>query len=59
MHLKFAKPSLNLREVIQDQEFLSQYGHLIIKGLLETLEELRKANATLHTLEPQTIFISP
>ena len=44
---------------MQDGEYLSQYGHLIIRGLLETLQELRKVDATLHTLEPQTIFISP
>ena len=50
--LKVAKPSLNLRHVIEDKEFLTQYGHLIIRGLLETLEELRKVDATLHTLEP-------
>ena len=57
--LKFAKPSVNLRDVLQNQQFLSEHGYLIIRGLLETLEELRKVDATLHTLEPQTIFINP
>lgn len=59
MFLKFSKPPLNLRDALQDREYLSRYGNLIIIGLLETLRELRKVDATLHTLEPQTISISP
>ena len=44
---------------MQDTEFLGKNAHLIIRGLLETLEELHKVDATLHTLEPHTIFINP
>ena len=38
---------------------MAQCGHLLIRGLLEMLQELRKVDATLHTLEPKSIFITP
>ena len=56
--LKFQKPVVNLREALRNRGFIAKCGNLVIRGLLELLEELRRADATLHTLEPRSIFIS-
>jgi hypothetical protein len=57
--MKLSKHQLNLREAINDLNYISEYGYLIIKNLLKLLQELRKVDATLHTLEPKSIFVSP
>ena len=43
---------------MEDEEFLQDHGHMVIKGLLETLKELRKVNVTVHNLTPDSIFIN-
>jgi hypothetical protein len=57
--MKLSKHQLNLREAINDLAFISEYGYLVIRNLLVMLQELRKVDATLNTLEPKCIFISP
>lgn len=59
LQMKVSKPELCLRDALAFRDNMAQCGHLLIKGLLETLQELRKVDATLHTLEPLSIFISP
>jgi hypothetical protein len=56
--LKIKKPALSLREVMEDEEFLQDHGHMVIKGLLETLRELRNVNATFHNLTPGSVYIN-
>ena len=34
------------------------HGHMVIKGLLNMLLELRKIDATLHNLDPEGLFVS-
>ena len=58
LKLKLAKPPLNLRECLGDRKFRSNYGHLVIKGLLEMLGELEKAKATLHSIQPKSLFLT-
>jgi len=52
------KPSLQLSEVLDDVDFTQLHGHMVIKGLLNMLLELRKVNATLHNLTPEGVFVS-
>lgn len=52
------KPSLQLSEVLDDVDFTQLHGHMVIKGLLNMLLELRKVNATLHNLTPEGLFVS-
>ena len=52
------KPSLQLSGLLEDEEFLVQHGHMVIKGLLNMLLELRKVDATVHNLTPDGIFLS-
>ena len=59
LQMKVPKPELCLRDALAFRDNMAQCGHLLIKGLLETLLELRRVDATLHTLEPKSIFISP
>ena len=59
LQMKLNKHQLNLREAINDMVYISEYGYLVIRNLLKMLQELRKVNATLHTLEPKSIFVSP
>ena len=56
--LKIRKPALCLSNVMEDGEFMQEHGHMVIKGLLETLKELRQADATLHKLSPENIYIN-
>ena len=44
--------------MLDDEDFLQQHGHMVIKGLLNMLQELRKVNATIHNLTPESIYIS-
>ena len=57
--MKVPKPELCLRDALVERDNMAQCGNLLIKGLLETLQELKKVDATLHTLQPKSIFISP
>ena len=43
---------------MQDIEFVEENGHMVVKGLLTMLLELRQANATLHNLSPDGIYVS-
>ena len=52
------KPSLQLSGLLDDEEFLCNHGHMVIKGLLSMLLELRKVDATVHNLTPNGIFMS-
>ena len=52
------KPSFQLSEMLEDEEFLVQHGHMVIKGLLNMLLELRQVNATIHNLDPRGLFVS-
>ena len=52
------KPSFQLSEMLEDEEFLVQHGHMVIKGLLNMLLELRQVNATLNNLDPRGLFVS-
>ena len=57
--MKVKKPEICLRDALVERDNIAQCGHLLIKGLLETLQELKRLETTLHTLEPKSIFISP
>ena len=59
LQMKLSKHQLNLREAINNMAYICEYGFLVIRNLLEMLQELRKIDATLHTLEPKSIFVSP
>ena len=52
------KPSFQLSDMLEDEEFLILHGHMVIKCLLNMLLELRKINATCHNLEPKGVFVS-
>ena len=52
------KPTFQLSEMLEDEEFLVLHGHMVIKGLLNMLLELRQVNATLHNLDPRGLFVS-
>ena len=41
LQMKLSKHQLNLREAINDMAFISEYGYLVIRNLLEMLQELR------------------
>jgi hypothetical protein len=56
--LKIKKPALSMREALEDEEFVQENGHMVIKGLLTMLLELRQVSATLHSLTPDDIFVS-
>ena len=56
--LKIKKPAICLRDIMEDGEFLQEHGHMVIKGLLETLKELREANATIHNFSPDNVYIN-
>jgi hypothetical protein len=56
--LKIKKPTLSLREALDSEEFAEDNGHMVIKGLLTMLLELRQVKATLHSLTPDDIYVS-
>ena len=56
--LKIQKPSLCLRDALEAEEFVHDNGHMVIKGLLTMLLELREVNATIHSLTPDGIYVS-
>ena len=44
--------------MLEDEEFLVLHGHKVIKGLLNMLLELKQINATLHNLDPRSLFVN-
>ena len=43
---------------MDDLVLLHNHGHMLVKGLLSMLLELKKVNATLHNLTPDGIYVS-
>ena len=58
LKLMIRKPRICLREAMEDVDMLEEHGHMLIKGLLSMLLELREIKATVHNLTPDGIFVS-
>ena len=52
------KPRISLREAMEDADLSVEHGHMLIKGLLNMLLELRDIKATVHNLTPDGIYVS-
>ena len=58
LQLKIKKPRLTLYEAMDHPGLVEEHGHMLIKGLLTMLLELRQAKATLHNVTPDGIFVN-
>ena len=58
LQLKIKKPRLSLCEAMEFPGLVEEHGHMLIKGLLTMLLELRQAKATLHNVTPDSIFVN-